>query len=71
MKTLIATLAIIAFSLTGLMVSDSAEASPSYNYYGSTGNYLGKTQENPFGGYNHYGSTGNYLGKTQENSFGW
>ena len=66
MKTLIATLMIGVFGLSGLIVSDSAEAS-SYNYYGNSGQYLGKTQSNPFGGYSHYGNSGQYLGKTQSN----
>ena len=48
MKTLIATLIITTFGLTGLMVSDSAEAA-SYSYYGSGGQYLGKTQPNAYG----------------------
>ena len=48
MKTLIATLLITAFSLTGLMVSDSTEAA-SYSYYGNGGQYLGKTQPNAYG----------------------
>ena len=47
MKTLIATLMIGVFGLSGLIVSDSAEAS-SYNYYGNSGQYLGKTQSNPW-----------------------
>ena len=39
MKTLIATLLITAFSLTGLLVSDNAEASPVYGTSNTVGPY--------------------------------
>jgi len=62
MKTLIATLVITAFGLTGLIVSDSAEAS-----YGTSSNYgTGTTYHNFSNGT--YGTSSNYgTGTTYHN----
>jgi len=38
-------------------------------FYGSSGNYLGKSISNSWGGNSYYGSSGNYLGKSQSNSW--
>ena len=63
MKTLIATLMISVFGLSGMIVSDSAEAS-----YGTSTNYGGNTTYHNFGN-GSYGTSTNYGGNTTYHNF--